>query len=132
MITVRNINGTPESKPNTKFGVFSDENSFYFFESDRERIDFIEALPKQEIVQTERFVANWKVKAVLKSMDLLTTIENALNSLSEPTKTIAGYAWEYSNEINQFSPTVQLIKQACNLTDEQVQNIFDTADAINI
>jgi len=41
MITVANINGAPESVPNTKFGVHSDSEYFYFFESVEERKEFL-------------------------------------------------------------------------------------------
>jgi len=35
-----------ESIPDKFFGSYSDDNFFYFFESDQERIDFMNALPK--------------------------------------------------------------------------------------
>lgn len=44
MIKVPNINGKPETIPNTSFGVYSDETHFYFFESDGERIAHLESL----------------------------------------------------------------------------------------
>lgn len=80
----------------------------------------------------DRSVASWKVKSILKLQGLYDTIETALGQLSEPTKTIADMAWKHSESINQFSPTVKLIKQVCALTDSQVQSIFDEAEQINI
>lgn len=79
-----------------------------------------------------REVASWKLRAILKSTGLFTQVEAALNSLQEPTKTIALEAWEYSATINQFSQTTKLIQQACALTDGQVEEIFTNAENINI
>ncbi len=131
MIKVKNIQCKPESKPETYNGVHNDDNFFYFFESSEEHQLFIASLPKQELKQ-EREVASWKVRAILKTMGLIETIETAINSLEEPTKSIAQIAWEYSSTINQFSPTVKLIQQSCYLTNEQIQQIFDDAEKINI
>lgn len=44
MIKVNNISGSPETIPNTKFGLYSDAEFFYFFESDNERESFLESL----------------------------------------------------------------------------------------
>jgi hypothetical protein len=79
-----------------------------------------------------REIANWKLKAVLDTMGLLPNINAAIAALSEPNRTFATYAWEYSQTVDQFSPTVKLIQQACALSDEQVNNIFNTAEGINI
>lgn len=79
-----------------------------------------------------REVANWKLKAILDTMGLLPNISAAINSLPEPNKTFANYAWEYSQTFDQYSPTVKLIQTACNLTDEQVNTIFNQAESINI
>lgn len=47
MITVKNINGSPEFIPKTKFGSHSDESSFYFFET-QEEIDLHKAKIESE------------------------------------------------------------------------------------
>ena len=44
MIIVNNINGAPESIPNTKCGLYSDNDFFYFFESNEERENYLESL----------------------------------------------------------------------------------------
>lgn len=79
-----------------------------------------------------REVASWKLRAILKSSGLFTQVEAALNSLQEPDKTIALEAWEYSATINQYSKATKLIQLACNLTDEQVEEIFTNAEKISI
>lgn len=88
-----------------------------------------------EIIHEEiksRDVANWKLKSVLDNKNLINIIETAIQSLPESIKTKAWYTWEYSDTINQFSPTTQLIKQVCQLTDEQFEEIFNEAEEINI
>ena len=77
-------------------------------------------------------VANWKLKAILDTMGLLPQINTAINNLSEPNKTFANYAWEYSPTINMYSPIIKVIQQACNLTWEEVVTIFNEAEAISI
>lgn len=44
MIKVNKINGSPESIPNTSFGLYSDAEFFYFFESDSERENYLQSL----------------------------------------------------------------------------------------
>ena len=56
MITVKNINGRPESIPDTKFGNNSDENYFYFFESEEEKASYYASLPPQVEVKN----LNWE------------------------------------------------------------------------
>lgn len=84
------------------------------------------------VYEMTREVALWKVRAILKQMGLIPSIETALNSLPENVKDIALSAWEYSSTINQYSPTVKLIQQTCNLTDTQMEDVFDNAEKINI
>ena len=121
----------PEENPFTKFGSHCDGEYFYFFESDKEKKDFYNSLPILEEFKS-REVALWKVRAILKQMGLIPSIETALNSLPENVKDIALSAWEYSATINQYSPTVKLIQQTCNLTDVQMEDIFNNAEKINI
>lgn len=45
MIKVKNINGRPETTPDTNGGVHSDSEFFYFFETEQEFNEFIAALP---------------------------------------------------------------------------------------
>lgn len=50
MIKIKNINGCPEEKPEGKFcGIHSDANSFYFFESEKEKKEFYDKQPVMEI-----------------------------------------------------------------------------------
>lgn len=131
MIKVNNINGSPESIPQDVkiYGTHSDSEFFYFLTSQEEADQYKTELTPEVLT---REVANWKLKAVLDTIGLLPSISAAINSLSEPNKTFASYAWEYSQTVDQYSPTVKLIQAACNLTDEQVNTIFNQAESINI
>lgn len=45
MITVNNINGAPETTPESFFAVHSDDLHFYFFESEAEQQQFLNSIP---------------------------------------------------------------------------------------
>ena len=100
-------------------------NTIIYYQGDEPYNDVIPENPYRE-------VPLWKVRAILKQMGLIPSIETALNSLPENVKDIALSAWEYSSTINQYSPTVKLIQQTCNLTDVQMEDIFNNAEKINI
>lgn len=132
MIKIKCINGVPEQEiPNNILGIKCDGHFYSCFETEQEVNEYENSIPKTTEIKV-REVSNWKLKAILDSMGLIGNVTTALNSLEEPTKTIANYAWEYADVINQYSPTTQLIKEACNLTDEQVEAIFTNAEKINI
>lgn len=96
--------------------------------------------PEMILVSTEeidvpvpdRELPLWKLKAILKTMNLYESIEMAISSIQEPIKTMAQMSWEYGAVINQRSPTVSLIQSVINLTDEEVDDIFNQAENINI
>lgn len=120
--------------PKEALEILSFGGEYYYKESvndtdfDNKKKEFF---PVEAEIKT-REVANWKIRAILKTMNLISPIETALNNLNEPLKSIAQSAWEYSPVINQYSNTVKLIQSVCELSDEQIQSIFDSAEAINI
>lgn len=134
---IKNGNTCEPETPISKYArVISDGTNFYCtnqkndLDFDNKQAQILAACNQDE--PAPRNVAAWKVKSILKIQGLYNTIEAALNQLEEPNKTIANMAWQHAESINQFSPTVQLIKQTCQLSDEQIQAIFDSAEAINI
>jgi len=48
VIKVKNIKGSPESIPDKYVGIHSDDNFFYFFETEREKDTFYDSLPKDD------------------------------------------------------------------------------------
>ncbi len=104
----------------------------YFNQETRE---FYEGATEEEITEANKpivpfEVALWKIRAVLKLMNLETTIESALNELDEPTKTGALYIWQFGTSIDRSSPTIAFIQAILEMTDEQVDNIFIQANEI--
>lgn len=74
----------------------------------------------------------WRVRTILKLMNLETTIESALNQLDEPTQTAAKNVWNYGTTIERYSQTVLFIQGVTQMTDDQVDEIFQQAEAIQI
>ena len=58
---------------------------------------------------------------------LKTKIESALESLTEPHKTIAQVSYEDGTEFDRMDEMVQLLAQEIELTDEQVDDFFEWA-----
>jgi hypothetical protein len=75
-------------------------------------------------------VALWKIRVILKVMGLEQSISNAFELLEEPNKTAAKYIFDYGTAIERYSPTVLFLQQVLQLTDEQVNSIFITANSI--
>ena len=74
----------------------------------------------------------WRVRTILNLMNLIPTIESALNQLDEPTKTAAKNVWNYGTTIERYSQTVLFIQSVTQMTDDQVDEIFQQAEAIVI
>lgn len=75
-------------------------------------------------------VNNSQMRAALAVAGLLAGIELFFNSLPEPDRTVARIGWDYGNEIYRVSPLVQAAQAALSLSDEQVDELFRTAAAI--
>ena len=74
----------------------------------------------------------WRIRTILKLMNLETTIESALDQLEEPTQTAAKNVWNYGTTIERYSQTVLFIQGVTEMTDDQVDEIFQQAEAIQI
>ena len=74
----------------------------------------------------------WRVRTILNLMNLVSTIESALDQLEEPTKTAAKNVWNYGTTIERYSQTVLFIQSVTQMTDDQVDEIFQQAEAIQI
>ena len=99
--------------------------------------EFYEGATPSEIEQafkdaTPTEVQLWRIRTILKLMNLETTIESALNQLEEPTKTAAKNVWNYGTTIERYSQTVLFIQSVTQMTDDQVDEIFQQAEAIVI
>lgn len=99
--------------------------------------EFYEGATQEEIEQafkdkTPSEVQLWRVRTILKLMNLETTIESALDQLEEPTKTAAKNVWNYGTTVERYSQTVLFIQSVTQMTDDQVDEIFQQAEAIQI
>lgn len=98
---------------------------------------WIEVATPEEIEQafkdaTPKEVQLWRLRTILKLMNLIATIESALDQLDEPTQTAAKNVWNYGTTIERYSQTVLFIQSVTQMTDDQVDEIFQQAEAIQI
>jgi hypothetical protein len=83
-------------------------------------------------------VSRWQLRAQLAIQELEQDVTDAINALPSATqeeqefKIKAQYAWDYSNNIARYSPTVVMIQAVLSLTDIQVDDIFINAYQIDI
>jgi hypothetical protein len=106
----------------------------YFIFDTRE---FYEGATPAEIEQafrdkTPAEVQLWRLRTILKLMNLIATIESALDQLSEPNQTAAKSVWNYGTTVERYSQTVLFIQSVTQMTDYQVDEIFQQAEAIQI
>jgi hypothetical protein len=99
--------------------------------------EFYEGATQEEIEQAFRDKTPiesqlWRVRTILNLMNLIPTIESALDQLDEPTKTAAKNVWNYGTTIERYSQTVLFIQSVTQMTDDQVDEIFQQAEAIVI
>lgn len=99
--------------------------------------EFYEGATPEEIEQafkdkTPTEVQLWRLRTILNLMNLIATIESALDQLEEPTKTAAKNVWNYGTTIERYSQTVLFIQSVTQMTDDQVDEIFQQAEAIVI
>jgi hypothetical protein len=99
--------------------------------------EFYEGATPEEIEQalkdkTPAETQLWRLRTILKLMNLETTIEDALNQLDEPNQTAAKNVWNYGTTVERYSQTVLFIQSVLQMTDKQVNEIFIQAEAIQI
>lgn len=118
----------------------------YYIENTYHSTDDINKIPEgvvyitSEIPDTEEVeeikvpleVALWKIRVIIKSMGLEEQIEQSFELLEEPNKTGAKYIWEYGTSIERYSQTVLFLQQVLKLKDNQVDEIFKSANDIKL
>jgi len=96
---------------------------------------FYEGATQEEINEANKAtvpfeVQLWRIRTVLKLMQLETQIESAIEAMPEPSKTAATYIWKFGTTVERASQTVMLLQSALQLTNEQVDDLFIQAEAI--
>lgn len=99
--------------------------------------EFYEGATQEEIDQAFKDATPiesqlWRVRTILNLMNLVPTIESALDQLDEPTRTAAKNVWNYGTTIERYSQTVLFIQGVTQMTDYEVDEIFQQAEAIQI
>jgi hypothetical protein len=69
----------------------------------------------------------WAFRAVLTVMGHADTIKQLLETLPEPTRTVARTQWEYANYISRNHPTIAALSPALGLTSANIDAIFRQA-----
>ena len=65
-----------------------------------------------------------QARLALLEIGKLQDVETAIDSMPEPTKTIARIEWEYSQEVHRNKELVQALAPALGLTEEDLDNLF--------
>lgn len=90
-----------------------------------------EEISDEKPYQENYEVALWRIKSILKLMGLESNVTAAIDGLPEPDKTVAATAWEYASNIERYGKTVLFVQAVLQLTDEQVEQIFEQAKGID-
>jgi hypothetical protein len=126
--------GTTETEPSNS--LWTDVGwTESFIKTTWDGMQWVEGATPQELEdfkksQVPQEVQLWRIRTILKLTQLETQIEDALNTLPEPSKTAANYIWNYGTTVERNSQTVLLIQTTLQLTDEQVDDLFTQAQQI--
>jgi len=79
-----------------------------------------------------REIANWRARAVLELSGLLTTVESAIAAMTGPEGVVVRNAWQSGAPLARRGPTVTALGPALGLTDQQIDQMFIQADALQV
>jgi hypothetical protein len=91
-------------------------------------VPFVTAPPPQYPVPAA--VTMRQARLALLGAGLLSSVDAAIDAMSEPTKSAARIEWEYSNELQRSNPLVLALGPALNLTSEQIDALFVAASTL--
>ena len=94
-----------------------------------EVVDFTEAelSVKLKARRALMVVTMRQARLALLQQGLLASIQPAIDALDEPHRSGANIEWEYSQEVERNRPFVELLSQALELTDEDLDALFTLA-----
>lgn len=90
--------------------------------------DELPELPKR----VPREIPNWRAKVVLATMGLLPAVESVINGLPEPEKTVVTLAWNSDAKLARKGKTVTQLASILQLSDQQLDELFIAAEAIEL
>lgn len=71
-----------------------------------------------------------QARLALLGAGLLSSVDAAIDAMSEPARSAARIEWEYSNELQRSNPLVLALGPALNLTSEQIDALLIAASAL--
>jgi hypothetical protein len=71
-----------------------------------------------------------QARRALFAAGLLSAVDPSIAALPEPQRTAAAIDWEFSNAVERTNPTMAALAAALGLSDEQLDNLFISAEAI--
>ena len=77
-------------------------------------------------------IANWRARAVLKLAGLITDVESQLAVMPGTDGIVARTAWESGSPLVRNGTTVRLLATKLGLTDQQVDDMFRQAAALQV
>lgn len=77
-------------------------------------------------------IANWRAKAIIAIAGLTEAVENAIQLMPEPQKTITLSAWYGGAELARYGSTVQSLAEHLSLTSDQLDEMFRQAAELQI
>lgn len=79
-----------------------------------------------------REIANWRAKAILAHMGLLASVEAAIEALPEPDCTVVSLAWAGDAKLTRGGKTVLALASVLGLSEDQLDQLFVSAEALEI
>jgi len=68
-----------------------------------------------------------QARLALASVGKLSTVDEAINLVPEPDKSLITIEWEYATSIERTSPWIEALRPALGLTEEELDNLFISA-----
>lgn len=87
--------------------------------------------PATDLLPVPQEVPMWALKELCLIRKHATDIQNALNNLPEPTKTIAMNRWDNKDTISRNSPIIAAMRLMLKWTNEYVDELFIAADTLS-
>jgi hypothetical protein len=86
-----------------------------------------EDIPAPAPIKANTIVSMRKARLALFNAGYLHSVQDAIDQLPEPDRTVANINWEYASEVHRLSPWVTQLTQALGMTEAQVDDLFAQA-----
>lgn len=84
------------------------------------------------IIPVPQQIAFWAFRVQLKLINKFDNVQNLIDNLSEPNKTIISTQWEYGNFLQRTDTLTLLIIQENILTSDEMDNVFKEASLLSL